>query len=54
MMQPGALSIISAGSRNIYGHPHGQVTDFIETTNGRNHWFQSDERKMVEMRIETT
>jgi hypothetical protein len=53
MMQPGALSIISAGLHNIYGHPHGQVTDFIERVNGRNGWFLSNERKIVEMHIET-
>lgn len=53
MMQPGALSIISAGSRNIYNHPHGAVIHSIEAKSGTKKWFQSSERKMVEMHIET-
>lgn len=50
MMQPGALSIVSAGLRNSYHHPNGEVIDSIESRGER--WFRSSERDVVEMHIE--
>jgi beta-lactamase superfamily II metal-dependent hydrolase len=47
------MPIISAGIRNGYGHPHPQVIDALENTNGGVRWFVSDERCTIAMHIET-
>jgi hypothetical protein len=50
---PAVMPIISAGISNVYRHPHPQVIDALENTNGGVRWFVSDERNTVAMHIET-
>ena len=50
---PAVMPVISAGIRNGYRHPHPQVIDALENTNGGVRWFVSDERNTVAMHIET-
>lgn len=50
---PGVMPVISAGISNGYSHPHPQVIDELNHTNGGVRWFVSDERNTVAMHIET-
>jgi hypothetical protein len=50
---PEVMPVISAGISNGYRHPHPQVIDALDNTNGGVRWFVSDERNTVAMRIET-
>ena len=50
---PEIMPVICAGIRNGYSHPHPQVIDDLDNTNGGVRWFVSDERNTVAMHIET-
>lgn len=50
---PEIIPVISAGRSNGYRHPHPQVIDALENTNGRMSWFLSDERNTLAMHVET-
>jgi hypothetical protein len=50
---PDVMPVICAGRLNGYSHPHPQVRDSLNHTNGGVRWFVSDERNTVAMRIET-
>jgi hypothetical protein len=47
------MPVISAGISNGYRHPHPQVIDALDNTNGGVRWFVSDERNTVAMHIES-
>ena len=51
--RPDVIWVISAGIHNGYNHPHPQVTDSLDNTNGGVRWFVNDERNPIAMRIET-
>jgi beta-lactamase superfamily II metal-dependent hydrolase len=49
----GVMPVISAGSRNGYGHPHPQVVDSLTNWRGGVDWFVTDERNPISMRVDT-
>jgi len=50
---PAIMPIISAGINNGYRHPHPQVIDSLENTNGGVRWFVSNEHSPVAMHVES-
>jgi hypothetical protein len=51
---PRIIPVICAGRQNTYRHPHPEVTDALDNTNGGVHWFFSDEHNPIAMRIQST